>query len=215
MSLKLYLHPLASYCWKVLLALYENATPFESVLIDLGDPAMRAEFAKLWPFAKFPVLRDEARDETVPESTNIIEYLAEHYPGRVELIPQDRDAARNVRFCDRFFDLYVHTPMQTIVGDRNRPPGSKDPYGVEQARATLRTAYDRIEREMATKRFAASDTFSMADCAAAPALYYANRVLPFGSTLPNTAAYLERLLDRPAFRRVMSEAEPYFAMFPG
>jgi len=215
MSLKLYLHPLASYCWKVLLALYENATPFESVLIDLGDPAMRAEFAKLWPFAKFPVLRDEARDETVPESTIIIEYLAEHYPGRVELIPQDRDAARNVRFCDRFFDLYVHTPMQTIVGDRNRPPGSKDPYGVEQARATLRTAYDRIEREMATKRFAASDTFSMADCAAAPALYYANRVLPFGSTLPNTAAYLERLLDRPAFRRVMSEAEPYFAMFPG
>ena len=215
MSLKLYLHPLSSYCWKALLALYENATPFESVLIDLRDPAMRAEVASLWPFTKFPVLRDEARDETVPESTIIIEYIAQHYPGRAELVPQGRDDARNVRFCDRFFDLYVHSPVQTIVGDRNRPPGSKDPYGVEQARETLRTAYDRIEREMATKRFAASDTLSMADCAAGPALYYANRVLPFGGTLPNTTAYLERLLDRPAFRRVMSEAEPYFPMFPG
>ena len=215
MSLKLYLHPLSSYCWKALLAFYENATPFESVSIDLRDPTIRAELAKLWPFTKFPVLRDEARDETVPESTIIIEYIAQHYPGRAELVPKDLDAARNVRFCDRFFDLYVHAPMQTIVGDRNRPPGSKDPYGVEQARATLRTAYDRIEREMATKRFAASDTFSMADCAAGPALYYANRVLPFGATLPNTAAYLGRLLDRPTFRRVMTEAEPYFAMFPG
>ena len=215
MSLKLYLHPLSSYCWKALLALYENATPFESVSIDLRDPAMRAELARLWPFAKFPVLRDEARDETIPESTIIIEYVAEHYPGRAELVPKDRDAARNVRFCDRFFDLYVHAPMQTIVADRIRPPESKDPYGVEQAHATLKVAYDRIDREMATRRFAASDTFSMADCAAGPALYYANRVLPFGAALPNTTAYLERLLDRPAFRRVMAEAEPYFAMFPG
>jgi len=215
MSLKLYLHPLSSFCWKALLAFYENATPFESVLIDLRDPAMRAELANLWPFAKFPVLRDETRDETVPESTIIIEYIAQHYPGRAELIPRDPDAALRVRFCDRFFDLYVHSPMQAIVGDRNRPPASKDPGGVEQARSTLRTAYDRIEREMATRRFAAGDRFSMADCAAGPALYYANRVLPLGATLPNTAAYLARLLDRPAFRRVMSEAEPYFAMFPG
>jgi glutathione S-transferase len=215
MSLKLYLHPLSSYCWKALLALYENATPFESVVIDLADPVMRAELAKLWPFTKFPVLRDEARHETVPESTIIIEYIAQHYPGRADLVPVDRDAARAVRFGDRFFDLYVHNPMQTIVGDRIRPSESKDKYGVDQARATLRTAYDRIEREMATKRFAASDTFSMADCAAGPALYYANRVLPFGPTRPNTAAYLARLLERPAFRRVMSEAEPYLAMFPG
>ncbi|MET0596185.1 MAG: glutathione S-transferase family protein, partial [Polyangiaceae bacterium] len=92
MSLKLYLHPLSSYCWKALLAFYENETPFESVLIDLGNPTMRAEFAKLWPFAKFPVLRDEARGETVPESTIIIEYIAQHYAGRAELVPQGRDA---------------------------------------------------------------------------------------------------------------------------
>jgi glutathione S-transferase len=215
MSLKLYLHPLASYCWKALVALYENETPFESVSIDLQDAAMRAELARLWPFAKFPVLRDEARDETVAESTIIIEYLAQHYPGRAALIPADRDAARGVRFHDRFFDLYVHNPMQTIVGDRIRPPGSKDPYGVEQARAMISTAYNWIEREMATKRFAAGDTFSMADCAASPALYYANRVLPFGASLPNTAAYLQRLIERSAFQRVLREAEPYFAMFPG
>jgi glutathione S-transferase len=215
MSLKLYLHPLASYCWKVLLALYENGTPFESVSIDLGDPAMRAELARLWPFTKFPVLRDEARDQTVPESTIIIEYIADHYPGRAELIPADRDAARDVRFYDRFFDLYVHNPMQTIVGDRIRPQGAKDPYGVEQARATIEIAYARIERELATPRFAVGDSFSMADCAAGPALYYANRVLPFGDSLPNTAAYLQRLLDRPSFQRVLKEAEPYFALFPG
>lgn len=213
--MKLYLHPLSSYCWKVLLALYENGTPFESVTIDLRNPAERAELARLWAFAKFPVLRDEARDQTIPESTIIIEYLAQHYPGRAELIPADRDAARVVRFHDRFFDLYVHTPMQAIVADRLRPEGSKDPYGVEQARATLGTAYDWIEREMKTRRFAAGDTFTMADCAAAPALYYANRVHPFGPSHPNTAAYLQRLLDRPSFQRVMKEAEPYFAMFPG
>ncbi|MET0591472.1 MAG: glutathione S-transferase family protein, partial [Polyangiaceae bacterium] len=106
-------------------------------------------------------------------------------------------------------------PMQAIVADRNRPAESKDPYGVAQVRATLQTAYDRIEREMETKPFAAGDTFSMADCAAGPALYYANRVLPFGAARPNTAAYLERLQNRPSFRRVLAEAEPYFSMFPG
>ncbi len=214
MSLKLYLHPLASYCWKVILALYENDTPFEPVIIDLGDPAQRAELARLWPFAKFPLLRDEAKHQTIAESTIIIEYIAEHYPGRAELIPQDPDAARNVRFYDRFYDLYVHNQMQAIVADRLRPVTSKDPYGVEQARANLRTAYDEIERVMATRPFAAGTTFSMADCAAAPALYYANRVQPIGAELPNTAAYLQRLLDRPAFKRVLREAEPYFSMFP-
>ena len=215
MSLKLYLHPLASYCWKVLLALYENETPFEGISIDLANPIERDALARLWPFAKFPVLRDEARAQTIAESTIIIEYIAQHYPGSAELVPADPDAARNVRFHDRFLDLYVHGPMQAIVGDRLRPAAAKDPYGVEQARATLRTAYDQLERELTTRRFAASDSFSMADCAAAPALYYGNRVEPFGASLPNTAAYLERLLERPAFQRVLREAEPYFKMFPG
>jgi glutathione S-transferase len=215
MSLKLYLHPLASYCWKVLLALYENETAFEGVIIDLGNPEERAELARLWPFAKFPVLRDEGRGQTIVESTIIIEYIAQHHPGPAQLIPEDRDASRDVRFHDRFYDLYVHEPMQTLVFDRLRPEGSKDPFGVERARSTLRTAYDHIEREMATRRFAAGDMFSMADCAAAPALYYADRVFPIGPNLPHTAALLQRLLERPSFKRVLREAEPYFAMFPG
>lgn len=215
MTLKLYLHPLASYCWKVLLALYESDTAFEGVSIDLQDPADRAKLASLWPFAKFPLLHDEARDQVVAESTIIIEYLAQHYPGRAELIPADPDAARNVRFQDRFFDLYVHTPMQTLVFDRIRPADAKDPYGVAQARAALASAYVHLERELAARPFAAGASFSMADCAAAPALYYANRIVPLGTTFPNTAAYLERLLGRPSFQRVLREAEPYFAMFPG
>lgn len=215
MSLALYCHPLASYCWKVLLALYEGEAPFESVTVDLLNPAQRARLAAIWPFAKFPVLRDDARSRTVAESTIIIEYLAQYYPGRADLVPKDPDAAREARFYDRVFDLYVHTPMQAIVGDRLRPADAKDPYGVEQARATLKTAYEHIERTMANRTFAAGETFTMADCAAGPALYYANRVQPFGDNLPNTAAYLQRLLDRPSFARVIREAEPYFAMFPG
>ena len=214
MSLKLYLHPLASYCWKVLVALYENATPFESIVIDLANPVMRAELTNVWPLAKFPVLRDDARDQTIPESTIIIEYLAQHYPGTASLIPNDPDAGRETRLYDRLFDVYVHTPMQAIVADRLRPAASKDPYGVDQARATLVTAYDLIERHMAKRRFPVGDAFTMADCAASPALYYANRVHPFGAQRPNIAAYLARLMDRPAFRRVLSEAEPYFGMFP-
>ncbi len=214
MSLKLYFHPLASYCWKVLVALYENETPFESIVVDLANPAERAELANVWPFAKFPVLRDDARDQTIAESTIIIEYLAQHYPGRAALIPNDPDAGRETRFYDRLFDLYVHGPMQTIVADRLRPAASKDPYGVEQARATLVTAYDLIERHMAKTRFPVGDSFTMADCSASPALYYANRVHPFGDQRPNTAAYLARLSERPSFRRVLKEAEPYFAMFP-
>jgi glutathione S-transferase len=214
MTLKLYMHPLASYCWKVLLALYENETPFESITVDLGDPAQRAELERHWTFAKFPLLRDEARGQTIAESTIIIEYLAQHHPGRVALIPDDRDAARAVRFEDRFFDLYVHHPMQSIVGDRLRPAGAKDPLGVDTARATLRTAYTRLERELGQRHFAAGDTFSMADCAAGPALYYGNRVAPLGADFPGTAAYLERLLERASFQRVLREAEPYFAMFP-
>jgi glutathione S-transferase len=214
MTLKLYLHPLASYCWKVLLALYENETPFESITVDLGNPAERAQLEQLWTFAKFPLLHDVGRDRIVPESTIIIEYVAQHCPGRAALIPDDRDAAREVRFEDRFYDLYVHHPMQAIVGDRLRPAGAKDPLGVEQARATLRTACTRLEQVLAARRFAAGDTFSMADCAAGPALYYGDRVLPLGADFPHTAGYLQRLVERPSFQHVLREAEPYFVMFP-
>ncbi len=214
MSLKLYLHPLSSYCWKTLLAFYENGTPFEPLIVDLGNEAERAALARLWPFAKFPVLRDDARDRTVPESSIIIEYLAQHYPGATPLLPADADQARETRLRDRFYDLHVHQHMQKIVGDRLRPEGQHDPAGVEQARAQLRIAYGMIEQDMAGRSWAMGEAFSMADCAAAPALYYADKVQPLRPSYPNTAAYLDRLMQRPCFARVLREAQPYFAMFP-
>jgi glutathione S-transferase len=214
MSLTLYCHPFASFCQKVLVALYENETPFTSHLVDLGDTASRAALLKVWPIGKFPVLRDEARGQTIPESSIIIEYLAQHYPGRVALVPADPDRARETRLADRFYDLHVAEPMQKIVGDRLRPAANKDPFGVEQARAALRTAYGIIEHELATKLWATGESFSMADCAAAPALFYANVVLPIDPTQEHAAAYLARLMARPSMARVAREAEPYFQLFP-
>jgi len=214
MSLLLYMHPLASYCWKVLIALYENDTPFEPHLVDLVNETSRAAFLKVWPIGKFPVLYDTASDRTIPEASIIIEYLAQHHPGIVELVPRDADLARETRLVDRFYDLYVHEPMQEIVADRLRPAGKNFPQGVEQAKATLLTAYGMIEQQMRTKTWAMGDTFGMADCAASPALHYANRVLPFGDAHVSIAAYLRRLESRPSFARVLREAEPYFALFP-
>jgi len=214
MRLKLYFHPLASYCHKVLVALYENDTPFEPNLVDLMNESSAAAFKAMWPVGKMPVLRDEARGRTVPESTIIIEYLAQHYPGRTQLLPADPDLARETRLRDRFYDLYVHEPMQKIVGDRLRPADKKDPHGIEEAKARLETAYRMIGQEMATRTWATGDAFSMADCASAPALFYANKVLPFGGTHPNVAAYFDRLMQRPSYARVLKEAQPYFALFP-
>ena len=213
MSLTLHFHPLASYCQKALIALYENDTPFTPKLVDLANETERAALLKLWPVGKFPVLRDETRDQTIPESSIIIEYLDRHYPGRVRLIPDDADRAWQTRLRDRFYDLYVHEPMQRIVLDRLRPPGTKDPQGVEDARARLRTSYGMIDREMAATTWAMGEAFSLADCAAAPALFYANEVIPFGPHR-NVAAYFDRLKARPSYARVLQEAEPYFAMFP-
>jgi glutathione S-transferase len=215
MSLKLYFHPLASFCQKVLIALYENDTPFEPHLVDLGDATSNAAFKQLWPIGKMPVLRDDARDRTIPESSIIIEYLAQHYPGRTRLVPADPDLALRTRLRDRFYDLYVQEPMQKVVTDRLRPAGAHDLHGVAQAKALLQTAYGLIERDMAANPWAMGDEFGMADCAAAPALFYANLVVPFGDTHPNAARYLGRLMERPSFARTVEEARPYFALFPG
>ena len=214
MSLTLHMHPLSSYCWKALIALYENATPFTPKIVNLGEPAEAAAFKALWPIGKFPVLADAARDVIVPESSIIIEYLARHYPGPAPLLPADPDAARRARLADRFYDLYVHSPMQKIVGDRLRPAEAKDPHGVAEARAALALAYGMIERDMAGKTWAMGEAFTLADCAAAPALYYANAVLPFGAEHGHVKAYLARLLARPSFARVVEEAGPYFKYFP-
>ncbi len=214
MSLTLYLHPLSSYCHKVLIALYENDTPFTPVSVNLGDPAERAALLKLWPIGKFPVLHDAARDRIVPESSVIIDYLDQHFPGRTRFVPEQGDAARDTRFWDRFYDLHIHNHMQKIVGDRLRPPDAKDPHGVADARARIGIAYGVIDAEMADRTWATGETFSLADCAAAPALFYANKVSPFTDSHEHLAAYVARLQARPSYARVLKEAEPYFAMFP-
>jgi glutathione S-transferase len=215
MALKLYFHPLASFCWKALIALYENNTPFEPHIVDLADEAARAAFFKLSPIGKMPVLRDDARDRTIPEATIVIEYLSLHYPGPMRLVPADAELAWQTRLRDRFYDLYVHEPMQKIVLDKLRPAGKSDPHGVEVAKSQLKSAYDLIEKEMAASTWAMGDAFSMADCAAAPALFYANKVAPFGDAHRNVAEYLERLTKRPSFARTLAEAQPYFKFFPG
>ncbi len=214
MSLKLYCHPLSSFCQKVLIALYENDTPFEPHIVDLADETSRSEFKRIWPIGKFPVLRDEANGKTIPESTSIIEYLTQHYPGRSQLVPTDAELARQTRMHDRFYDLHVNVPMQKIVTDRLRPAGSNDPFGVEQAKVVLRTAYGLVDQDMATKTWAMGNVFTMADCAAAPALFYANLVTPLADTHKNAAAYLDRLNERPSVARAVNEAEPYRKLFP-
>jgi glutathione S-transferase len=214
MSLKLYFHPLSSFCWKALIALYENETPFERCIVDLADDTSREAFLKVWPIGKFPVLRDEAADRTVPESSIIIEYLDRYYPGGTRFVPEDADLARQMRMRDRFYDLYMNVPMQKIVTDRIRPAGKNDPHGVAEARKLLDTALGLVENDMAGKPFAMGEAFSIADCAAAPALFYANKVAPFAETHGNAAAYIHRLTQRPSFARVLEEAQPYFSMFP-
>lgn len=214
MSLTLHYHPLSSFCWKVLIALYENGTPFTPKAVNLGDPDERAALLELWPVGKFPVLRDEARDRTVPESSIIIDYLDRHHSGPVKFIPDDSEAAWQTRLRDRFFDLYVHLPMQKIIGDRLRPADKKDPHGVAEARARLRTSYDMIEQQMTAARWAMGEDFTLADCSALPPLFYGNQVEPFGAGRRNVTAYFERLRARPSVARVIKGAEPYFHLVP-
>jgi glutathione S-transferase len=213
MTLKLYMHPLSSYCHKVLIAFYENDTPFEVKQLD--DAAVAGEFKAMWPMARFPLLRDEKRDHIIPESSIIIDYLALHYPGKVKLVPDDPDRARQVRMRDRFFDNYMHTPMQKFSADRLRPENKRDPLGVDEARAMYRTALDMVESEMADKTWAMGNEFTMADCAAAPALFYGDKFFgPFRETHKNAMAYLDRLMARPSYARALEEAKPYMHLVP-
>jgi glutathione S-transferase len=212
-ALILHYHPLSSYCWKALIALYENDTPFVHHMVNLGDADQRAALLKLWPIGKFPVLQDDDRGEIVPESSIIIDYLDRHHPGRTRFIP-DGDAGLQVRLRDRFYDLHVHQHVQKIVGDRLVPGDKKDPHGVDMARGKLSVAYGMIAQQTATHHWAMGDTFTLADCAAAPALYYANKVHPFDDGQGRVAAYLERLLAHASVARVVKEAEPYAHMFP-
>jgi glutathione S-transferase len=214
MTLKLYFHPFSSFCQKVLIALYENGTPFTLQELDFGDPEAVAAFARLWPIGKMPVLEDRGR--TIVESSIIIEYLDHHHRGAVRFIPDhgDPDAALRVRMLDRVFDDYVMTPMQEIIFNRLRPADAKDPFGVGRAEALLDKAYGWLNNELEGRTWAAGEQFSLADCAAAPALHYAARVRRFGEERPTLIAYLARLEARPSFARVLAEARPYAHMFP-
>lgn len=210
MSLTLYYHPLASYCHKVLIALYENAIEFERRIINLADDADRAELQALWPIGKFPVIRDPAHQRTLPEATVIIEYLDRLYPGEHQLIPGDWDTALDVRLWDRFFDNYIHQPMQQIVGDRLRGANGD----LTRERSMLETAYAMLDRQMTSRTWVASPDFSMADCAAAPALFYASTLQPFSDDHRHLSAYFDRLTQRPSVQRVIDEARPYFSLYP-
>jgi glutathione S-transferase len=214
MTLTFYFHPLSSYCHKALIALYENDTPFVGKVVNLQDPAESAALRKLSPVGKFPLLHDAGRDRTIPESSIIIEYLNQHYPGRTRFIPSDPDRARETRFQDRFFDLYVHQPMQQAVGDRLRPAESRDAFGVNEAKTRLRSSYDIADQHFAGRTWAMGDEFTLADCAAAPALFFADKVVPFAATHPHLAAYLTRLKQRPSYARALKEAKPFMQYFP-
>ncbi|HEY2023015.1 glutathione S-transferase family protein [Paraburkholderia sp.] len=212
MSLQLYAHPFSSYCQKALIALYENGTPFQMRVLAHDNPQLMAEFAALWPIKRFPVLVDGAR--TVVEASIIIEYLGLHYPGPVALLPADARAALDVRMMDRFFDNYVSTPQQRIVYDSLRAATERDPRGVADARAMLDTSYAWLDTLMAERQWAAGDTFSLADCAAAPALFYADWTHPIDPAFAHVRAYRQRLLARPSFARAVDEARPYRPLFP-
>jgi glutathione S-transferase len=214
MSLKLYYHPLSSFCHKALIALYENEIAFEPIVVDLGDDKSSAALRSLWPVAKFPVLRDETRNCTIAEATVIIEYLDAFCPGPTKFVPTDPERAWQARMWDRFYDLYVHIQMQKIVGDRLRPAGAGDAFGVEQAKAMIRKSYAMIDTAMQEKTWAMGDDYSLVDCAASPALFYASIAVPFDGAQRHLAAYYQRLLTRPPYARALKEAQPYFHLFP-
>lgn len=210
MPLTLYYHPLSSYCHKVLTALYENDTPFTGVIVNLGDAGERADLEARWPIGKFPVIHDANSDRNVAESSIIIEYLDRFFRGDTVLIPTDIDDALEVRLWDRIFDTYVHTPMQEIVADRiGGSQGDMAPR-----RQMIARAYGMIDRHMEGRDWINRSGFSLADCAAAPSLFYAHVLVPIGTGTPNLKAYFDRLVERPSYRRVLEEAKPFFQYFP-
>lgn len=210
MALVLHAHPFSSYCQKALIALYENDTPF--TLRMLADADSFAELARLWPLRLMPVLADG--EDVVRETSIIVEHLMLHHPGPVRLIPSDSKAALNVRFLDRVFDNFVMTPMQKIVADVLRGPGERDPKGVVDAKTRLDASYEWLDGELKGRTWAAGEDFTLADCAAAPSLFYADWVHPISERFGTLRAYRARLLERPSFARAVEEARPYRSFFP-
>ena len=212
MSLQLFFHPFSSYSQKALIALHENATPFTPRMLSPQDPATGAEFAARWPIGRFPILVDGER--TILEASTVIEYLDAVHPGPVRLIPSDPAAAVDVRMMDRVFDNYVSTPQQKLVYDALRAPAARDAQGVSDARAMLDKTYAWLDERMAAREWASGDAFSLADCAAAPALFYADWSHKIAERFAHLLAYRARLLARPSFARAVDAARPFRAYFP-
>ena len=209
--LTLYGHPISSFTWKVLTALYENGTPFEFVTVDQNT---YADFIAKWPMGKFPILLDSDRKTMITETAVIIEYLDAYYPGRSRLVPKEFDTALEVRRWDRIFD-HLNVTMSKTVVDNIRPDGQRDPYGVDEAKRIMRGIYGVVETQIANREFIVGDSFTLADCAAAPALWYSVRNAPLDGAYPRIAAYLERLKARPSFAQALKQSEPLFHMYPG
>lgn len=210
MSIELFAHPFSSYCQKALIAFYENGVPF--TLRMLEDAGVGEEFAALWPMKRFPILREDGR--VVLEASIVIEYLQVHHPGPVKLIPEDPDLALEARMLDRFFDNYVMTPQGKFVFDALRPAENRDPHGVEDARKMLDTSYAWLDRYLAGRIWAVGETFTLADCAAAPSLFYADWTHRIPESYANLTAYRARLLQRPSFARAVDEARRFRHYFP-
>lgn len=213
-ALTLHYHPLSSYCHKVLIAVEVLGVEVDLQVVNLGDPAERAEHLARWPTGKIPLLMDAGRP--VPETSIMIEHLQRHHarPGR-SLIPADADAALDVRLWDRIFDQYVMTPMQAFTADLLRPQADRDPVGVARAREQLLSAYDFIDRRLEGRTWVCGDAFSLADCAAAPALFYAMAYVPLPPQHARLQDYVERLMAHPAVARTIDQARPWFRFFPG
>ena len=212
MTLQLFAHPFSSYCQKVLIALYENDTPFEFRMLGPDQPENQAELRRLWPVGKFPVLRDGA--QTVIEASTIIEHLQIAHPGPAPMIPADPVAALEVRMLDRIIDNYVMSPQQKTVFDALRPEDQRDPAGLADARAMLDTIYGWLDAHMQDRVWAAGDAFTLADCGAAPALFYADWSHPIPEHFAALKGYRARLIARPSFARCIEEARPYRGFFP-
>lgn len=210
MTIELFAHPFSSYCQKVLIGFYENDIPFAYRMLE--EAGVGEEFASLWPMKRFPILRENGR--VVLESTIIIEYLQVHHPGPVMLIPEDPDLALEVRMLDRFFDNYVMTPQGKFVFDALRPAERRDAQGVEEARKMLDISYAWLDQRMQGRTWAAGEIFTLADCAAAPSLFYADWTHRIPERYENLVAYRARLLQRPSFARAVDEGRRFRHYFP-
>ena len=211
MSLQLFLHPLSSYSQKAAMAFYENDVAFEPMSVG-DDSAVWRAFAEVSPVGKFPVLIDGA--STIFEATSIIEYLDLRYPGPTRFVPHDPGLAVEVRMLDRFFDNYIQTPIQQIVGQAIRPDRTPDAFAIDSARALMTKAFAWLDARMAGRQWAMGEAFTLADCAAAPALLYADWTMGIAETYPNVRGYRARLLARASYARALDEARPYHHLFP-